>query len=241
MPPKTAPPAVANPVASSSWLGRNGGSPLRANARAAAIVSVKLISVIPSAPGHSCASNRKIRERERGQAARNLADGLDSVIAEPKQRHGGDARGDGHERRGHARHEPLEPKQQRDHREPDRERGGGRLGQAPEQSEEILEERALREMHAEQLRHLIEHDHDADAGFEPGQHGLRDERGEKPEAQDGCEHEHDADHRGQRSGRAQQRGGIAVGHHESEVGAREDRDRRRGARRSSTRELPSIA
>jgi hypothetical protein len=53
--PSSAPPALARPVASSSRFGRGAGSPLCANARPAAIVSVKLISAMPAAPGHSVA------------------------------------------------------------------------------------------------------------------------------------------------------------------------------------------
>ena len=84
-------------------------------------------------------------------------------------------------------------------------------------------------MHAEQLRHLIEHDHDADSRLEAGQHGLGDERGQKTEAQDRCQREQDTDHQSQRGRSAQQHGRIAVGNHQREVGPREDRDRRRGA------------
>ena len=84
-------------------------------------------------------------------------------------------------------------------------------------------------MHAEELRHLIEHDDDADSRFEAGQHRLRDEVGKKTDAQDGCDHEQDADHQGQTRGSAQQESRIAVGDHQGKVGPREDRDRRRGA------------
>ena len=122
------------------------------------------------------------------------------------------------ERRGHARHESFQAEEQRDHRETQRERGGGRLGQALEQREQILQERALREMHAEQLRHLIEHDHDADAGFEARQHGLRDEIGEKTHAQHGSQHEQDADHQAPAwPRRAATSRRIAIGHHQRQL------------------------
>ena len=53
--PRNAPPAFARPVASSSRFACGVGSPLSANARPAAIVSVKLISAMPRAAGQSCA------------------------------------------------------------------------------------------------------------------------------------------------------------------------------------------
>ncbi len=52
--PNSAPPRLAAPVATSSRFASMRGSPGRMNARPAAIVSVKLISAIPSAPGTSC-------------------------------------------------------------------------------------------------------------------------------------------------------------------------------------------
>ena len=52
--PRSAPPAFAMPVASNSLLACGQGSSLRAKARPAAIVSVKLMSAIPKAPGQSC-------------------------------------------------------------------------------------------------------------------------------------------------------------------------------------------
>ena len=51
--PRNAPPALANPVASSSRFACGVGSSFRANARPAAMVSVKLIRAMPSAPGQS--------------------------------------------------------------------------------------------------------------------------------------------------------------------------------------------
>ena len=53
--PNRAPARLAAPVATSSRFALIGGSPGRAKARPAAIVSVKLISAIPSAPGDNCA------------------------------------------------------------------------------------------------------------------------------------------------------------------------------------------
>src|SRR6516165_3759427 len=57
--PNAAPPKFARPVASNSRLGRGGGSWSATNARPAAIVSVKLISAIPSADGQRCSNSEK--------------------------------------------------------------------------------------------------------------------------------------------------------------------------------------
>jgi len=55
--PRSAPPAFARPVASSSRLALGVGSSLSANARPAAIVSVKLINATPRAAGQRLATN----------------------------------------------------------------------------------------------------------------------------------------------------------------------------------------
>src|SRR6185436_10376076 len=57
--PRNPPTTLPAPVANNSMLGFNGGSSERAKARPTAIVSVKLMSAIPSAPGHmACANDR---------------------------------------------------------------------------------------------------------------------------------------------------------------------------------------
>ena len=76
---RRAPPtAFARPVASSSRFGRSGGSSGLAKARAAAIVSVKLMSAMPSAAGQSRATSGRSGIVEGRQAARDRADGLDA-------------------------------------------------------------------------------------------------------------------------------------------------------------------
>jgi len=52
MPPTRPPAALATPVANNSWLAPGLGSPVLANARPAAMDSVKLISAMPRAAGH---------------------------------------------------------------------------------------------------------------------------------------------------------------------------------------------
>ena len=55
--PSSAPPRLPTPVATSSRFASIGGSPWTAKARPAAIVSVKLMSAIPIAPGTSCSTS----------------------------------------------------------------------------------------------------------------------------------------------------------------------------------------
>lgn len=59
MAPNSAPPRLAAPVAISSRLASITGSSRPAKARPAAIVSVKLISAMPSAPGRSCSTSAR--------------------------------------------------------------------------------------------------------------------------------------------------------------------------------------
>ena len=63
--PSNAPPRLAAPVAINSRLALIGGSVGRAKARPAAIVSVKLMSAMPSAPGARFRDQRQVRQRER--------------------------------------------------------------------------------------------------------------------------------------------------------------------------------
>ena len=51
------------------------------------------------------------------------------------------------------------------------------------EADQALTDVALRDVDAEQLRNLIDDDHDRDAGLEAGQHRRRDEVGEEPEPQ----------------------------------------------------------
>lgn len=54
MAPNSAPPRLAAPVATTSRLASMGASPRSWKARPAAMLSVKLISAMPSAPGSNC-------------------------------------------------------------------------------------------------------------------------------------------------------------------------------------------
>src|SRR6185436_17625615 len=64
--PRNPPTTLPAPVANNSTLGLSGGSSERANARLTAIVSVKLMSAIPSAPGHMASAIDRSGRRKDG-------------------------------------------------------------------------------------------------------------------------------------------------------------------------------
>ena len=65
--PDSAPARLLAPTATSSRLASTGGSPGPANARPAAIVSVKLISAIPAAAGSELHGEREVGQRDRAR------------------------------------------------------------------------------------------------------------------------------------------------------------------------------
>ena len=120
--PNSAPPRLAAPVATSSRFALIGGSSGRAKARPAAIVSVKLISAIPSAPGTSCSISARIRQRERREALRNQADRRDAQRLQAEEPRRGDAAPHGDQRRRRVRPQPLHADQHRERRHGHRQR-----------------------------------------------------------------------------------------------------------------------
>ena len=181
--PSSAPPRLAAPVAISSRFASIGGSPGRAKARPAAIVSVKLISAIPSAPGANC----WISERS-GNVSAGKPCGIRPTVETPSA-----CRPKNHDA-------AMAP--------PTATRGAGECGQrrsmpistanvaaatASVISEvsgmccarlrEVDEEPVLGEVDSQQLRHLIQHDHEADARLEAGQHRRGNEVGDESQAQ----------------------------------------------------------
>ena len=81
-------------------------------------------------------------------------------------------------------------------------------------------------MDAEQLGHLVEQDHQADPGLEPGQHRRRDEVRDEAELEHRGQDQDRADQGGQRGEGGQEPSRVAVGHREGELGAGQDGDRR---------------
>ncbi len=172
MAPSTAPPAVAMPVASSSRLGFGVGSPGATKARPTAAVSVKLMTAMPRAAGHSAAASETSGHcspgRPRGicptvstPAAPSPSRAIAAMPAPTATRGAG--------RRGVKRSMPASspivsrPTASVTRRGP---------GQALDQRQQVLAEGALRVMRAEQLGQLVHDDHEADAGLEADQHRL---------------------------------------------------------------------
>ena len=89
-------------------------------------------------------------------------------------------------------------------------------------AQDIAKEAFLGNVHAEQLRHLIEHDHKADAGFEAGQDGRRDEIGDEPKPQHGGRDQEGPGQRGERRSCRDQLAWITVRNDKPELCPRED-------------------
>ena len=68
------------------------------------------------------------------------------------------------------------------------ERRPGRFGDMVNDAQEIGEEAVLVDMDSEQLRHLVQHDHEPYARLEPDQDGFADETDESTQAQQPRQH-----------------------------------------------------
>ena len=91
--------------------------------------------------------------------------------------------------------------------------------------EEIGEESLLGDMDAQELRHLVQHDHESDPRFEAGQHRRGNEVGDESQAHQSRQNQHGADQRGQGCRRRDKLGRVAVRHGQAELGAGQDRQR----------------
>jgi hypothetical protein len=180
-------------------------------------------------PGHQLLDQRRVRQGDRGQALRNQADGGYAGGMEAEQPRGGDAAAHRDQRRRRMRPQFFHAEQhdQRRGRNGQGERGG--VGQVLYQAQHVVEEALLGNVQAEEFRHLVEHDHQADARLETGQHRRGDEVGDETQAQHGGQQQHHAHQRGQGRGGGQQLRRIAVGHREAELRAGQDRQRGGGA------------
>ena len=222
MAPKKAPARLAAPVARSSRSALMGGSAGAAKARPAAIVSVKLINAMPSAPGKSCWTRPRL-----GSVIDGSDRGMNPTVATPRE-----SRPTNHE-------SPIPALTTTS--------GAGEWGQSRSiansasiaamamarvssdvfgqmvrHAQNVAEEAFLRDVHAEQLRHLIEHDHEADAGLEAGQNGRRNEIGDEPEAKHGGRDQQGPGQRGERRSRRDQLARITVGNRKPELCPGED-------------------
>ena len=124
----TRPPRLAAPVATSSRFASIGGSPGRAKARPAAIVSVKLISAMPSAPGTSCWTSARSGSVSDGNPC-GMRPTVETPSAfRPKYHDAAMRAADGDQRRRRMRPQPLHADQYRERRGGDRQRQQRRFG-----------------------------------------------------------------------------------------------------------------
>ena len=96
-------------------------------------------------------------------------------------------------------------------------------------AQEVAEEALLRDVDSQELRHLVEHDHEADPRFEARQHRRGNEVGDKPQTHQPRQQQHRADQRGQRGRRRDELRRVAVRHGQTELRAGQDRQRGGGA------------
>ena len=97
----------------------------------------------------------------------------------------GDSGANHGQRRGRVRPDPLHGQEQHQGSHnaecQSDERG---LGKMLREAQHVAEEALFRDVDAEQLRHLIEHDHQTNAGLEAGQHRRRNEVRNEPKPKD---------------------------------------------------------
>ena len=237
--PVSAPARLLAPTATSSRFASTGGSPGWAKARAEAIDSVKLISAIPAAAGASWMMSERsgsvidgspwgiLPMVETPSAARPK--NHDAAMPRPTATSGAGAFG---QSRSIATSTTSVAT-----RHAERQQRG--LGDVLGDAQQVGKEALLGDVGAEQLGYLVEHDHQADAGLEAGEHRRGNEVGDEAEAGHPGEHQHRPDQRGQRGGGGDQLGRVAVGHDDGELGAGEDRERGRRADAQHPRACPA--
>ena len=185
---------------------------------------------MPSAPGASCCDQREVRQRERREALRDQADRRDALRLQAEEPRRGDAAAHGDQRRRRMRPQALHADQHGEASPRPRASVSSEVsGRCCATLSEVGEEALLGDVDAEELRHLVEHDHEADAGLEAGQHRRGDEVGDEAQAQQPRQHQHRADQRGQRGRRRDELRRVAVGHDQAELRAGQDRQRGGGA------------
>ena len=116
--------------------------------------------------------------------------------------------------------ESLHANQDRERRRCDGQRDQRSGGQLLRDVEQIADESFFRDVNPEELRHLVQDDHEADACLEARQHGRGHEVGDESQAHQPRQHQHRADQRGERRSRRQKLRRIAVGDYQAEAKCR---------------------
>ena len=148
------------------------------------MLSVKLMSAMPAAAGHIASASARSGSIRCGRPPATAPTVATPACLEAQQRRGRDRQPDGHERRGRARRQVLERHEQPQQHHGQDQRGYRGLRHLLREDDQIAEEAGLREMDAQQLRELIHHDHEADAGLEAGEHRVGDEVGDESQAEE---------------------------------------------------------
>ena len=82
-----------------------------------------------------------------------------------------------------------------------------------------MEEALLRDMDSQELWHLVQHDHEADARFKARQHRRGNEVGDESQTHQPCQEQHRASQHGQRGRRRDEPRRVAVRHGQTELRA----------------------
>ena len=209
--PKRPPSRFAAPVATSSWFGSGRGSPGAANARPAAIVSVKLMSAIATAAGQSASSSDSSGRTNGGRPLGMCPTTADARRLQAEVVRRRDARrrppaaaraAAGQGARGRSR--------PRASRSPTASVGIEVSGRCRTSEPSVADPADLVVVDAQQLRRLVEHDHEPDARLEAGEHRLRDEVGDEAEPQQAREQQDRARQQREGRGRRDERRGLGA-------------------------------
>ncbi len=171
----------------------------------------------------------ELRPDQGRKVARNVSHRFHAGVRQTQEAAGGNPHCDGDERGRRPRHEALQAEHQHEHDQASASRGRRGLGQVLNDGQDIPEEPRLLDVEPEQLRDLIHDDHQPDARFEAGQHGLGDEVGDEAEPQQRSQHQHGAHQDCQGGARDRQFRGPAIGDRLTELGRSQNGNRCRGA------------
>ena len=89
-------------------------------------------------------------------------------------------------------------------------------------AEKVVEEALLRDVDSQELRHLVQHDHETDPRFEACQDRRGNEVGDKSQAHQPRQEQHRADQRGECGRRRDELRRVAVRHRQTELRAGQD-------------------
>ena len=95
-------------------------------------------------------------------------------------------------------------------------------------ADHITEKSLFGNMNAKKFGHLIKHDHKSNPCFESGQNRRRNEVGDKPQTEHSGYQQHHADQHCECRGGGHQHRRIAIRHHQTELCARQNRQRGSG-------------